>query len=167
MGLQLGGLGLSGGATENSNSSTASKTSTYSGLQNSLQASLASVLEQLMPSVGSGTLSPNVQATETANANQINQNYSSLGDRMTKFLASRGFGKSGTTGKVAEQNELARQGALATNASNAAGTQLGLDQSYLSDALGFAFANPGYFSTGSSSGSSFGVGVGAGLTPAT
>jgi len=109
---------------------------------------------------------------QTANANQINQNYSSMGDRMNKFLAARGFGKSGTTGKVQMQTELGRQGALATNASNAAGQQLQLDSGLLSDALAMAFANPGSTSTdttrniGATSGFGWGLGANAGFAPA-
>jgi len=151
MGLSLGGT---------SSSSNASQSNTYTAGQSALQDQLMSAFSSMLPGVSGGGLSPNVQAMETGNANQINQSYSALGDRMNRFLAARGFGKSGATGKAAEQTELSRQGALATNAGNAAGTQLNFDQSLLSDALLASFNKIG--STGTTSGSSFGWGADVG-----
>jgi hypothetical protein len=111
--------------------------------------------------IASGGLSPNVQATETAGADQINKTSAGLGDRMNKFLAARGFGKSGAAGSSALQTEIGREGALGTNASAAAGTQIGENNTLLSDALGFAFANPGQTAAGSTSGATSGTTSGA------
>jgi hypothetical protein len=121
-------------------------------------------MSTLLPSVASGGISPNVQATETASADQINKGYSGIGDRMNKFLAARGFGQSGKTGQAALQTELGRQGALAGNASNAAGQQLNLNTTYLSDALNAAFNTPGSNSSGTTSGSGSQWGFGAGAS---
>ena len=154
-------MGLSMGGTNTSSTANATQTPTFSAAQTSLQGLLSGALSSLLPQVSSGGISPNVQATETQSANQINQNYSSMGDRMNKFLAARGFGQSGSTGKAALQTELGRQGALAGNASSAAGQQLNLDSTYLSDALMAAYAVPGSVNTGNTSGNSSGWGVSA------
>jgi len=140
-------------AANSTSAGSGTTTASYGPIQSTLQFLLSNVMGTLLPSVASGGVSPNVQATETASADQINKNYSSMGDRMTKFLAARGFGQSGKSGQVQLQTELGRQGALAGNASAAAGQQLGLDTTYLSDALQMAFANPGSTSVGTSSGS--------------
>jgi hypothetical protein len=125
-----------------------------------MQSTLASLFQSLAPSLASGTLSPATQATETAGADQINKTSAGLGDRMTKFLASRGFGSSGTTGKVALQGELGRESALGANASAAAGNQLQQNSQSLAEMLGFAFANPGSSTTGNSSGTTTGASSG-------
>jgi hypothetical protein len=79
---------------------------------------------------------------------------------MNRFLAARGFGQSGSTGKAAVQTELGRQGALAGNNSAAAGQQLNFDQALLGDSLLAAFNKVGDTSSGTTSGSSFGWGAG-------
>lgn len=152
-------MGLSMGGTNTSSTANASQTPSFSPWQTALQQMLSSTMSTLLPSVASGGISPNVQATETASADQINKNYSGIGDRMNKFLAARGFGQSGKTGQTALQTELGRQGALAGNASAAAGQQLNLDTTYLSDALMAAFAVPGSVNTGNTNGASSGWGA--------
>jgi hypothetical protein len=155
-------MGLSFGGTQSTSNANATSTPQYSSLQSSLQSVLAPALSTLVGQTSAGGLSPNVQATETGSANQINQAYSQLGNRMNRFLAARGFGQSGQAGQTQLQTELGRQGALATNASTAAGQQLNLGPTYLSDALQLAFANPGSSSTGTTTGSGSGYGVALG-----
>jgi hypothetical protein len=87
---------------------------------------------------------------ETANANQINENSQSVGTQMNRYLAARGFGKSGTMGEAAEQTQLGRASALGANASAASGTQLSFDQSLLSDSLAAAFTSMGSTATANS-----------------
>jgi len=151
-------MGLSFGSTSSNSNATGTNTPTFSSSQSGLQSTLASLLQSFMPATGQTGLSPNVQAQETGSANTINQSYSQLGTRMNRFLAARGFGQSGQSGQTQLQTELGRQGALATNASNAAGQQLNLGSTYLSDALQLAFADPGSTSSGTTSGSSSGYG---------
>jgi hypothetical protein len=160
VGFSLGG---SYGSTSSNSSSTGSQAPTYSGNQSSLQSALAALFQTLAPSMTTGGISPNVAAVQTQNADTINKSYSAMGDRMNRFLAGRGFGQSGETGKAQLQTELGRQGALAGNNSNAGQMQLGLGSSLLSDALMYAFANPGQFSTATGSGSSSGFSVGGGV----
>jgi hypothetical protein len=97
-----------------------------------------------------------------ANAAAINQGYQGVGERINRFLAARGMGKSGATGTAALQTELGRQGSLAQNLGAASGQQLGFDENLLSDALQFAFATPGQktIGTDTTSGSQFGMGAG-------
>lgn len=176
------GLGFSGGSSsgfENTNttaqgSSLGTSTPTYLPSQSSLQTLLA---QAIAPILSSGGMTPQLQASETASANQINQNYSTLGDRMNSYLASRGFGQSGTAGQTALTNEIARQGDLAQNSANYGQQALNLFTTGLGDALSFSFANPGSSTTnsytqqqnsqtfGGSSGSQWGVGLGIGATP--
>ncbi len=166
-----------GGQTHTNDSTTTASSSgstanTYSGGQLSLQDQLMQAFSQMLGGVSNGGLSPNVQAMETGNANQINQNYQSVGDQMNRYLAARGFGKSGSVGKAAEQTALSREGALGTNASNAAGTQLSFDQSLLSDSLAASFASMGTSGSASSSSNNYtattghtgSAGAGASLT---
>jgi hypothetical protein len=120
---------------------------------------LSTVLQSLLPSVASGGTSPQVQALETQNANQINKTSSTTGDAMQRFLASRGFGQSGQSGQVALQTELGRQAALGANGSNAAGLQLQQNNQTLADALNFAFNTPGSSTT--KTGSTFDTGTGS------
>ena len=168
-GLGIGG-GTSSSSTSTSGSGTTSTKQTYSPGQLSLQDLLTRTFSSMMPSVASGGMSPNVQSMETQSADLINKSYSGLGDRMSKFLAARGFGKSGQAGKVALDTELGRQGALAGNNANFAGQQLQQNNTLLSDALMEAFASMGTSgattSTGSSdtSGSGFQIGAGFGST---
>jgi hypothetical protein len=148
-----GGLGLSGGYSSSSSKST--DTPTYSAGQSSLQGTLLDALTKLL--LGGGS-SPQLQALQTQSADQINKNFSGVSDRINSFLASRGFGQSGLTGGAALSTELGRQGALAGNTATYGGLSLNQFNTGLADALQFAFANPG--SSKTSSGSSFGFGIG-------
>jgi hypothetical protein len=152
-------MGLSLGGTQSKSSATGTTANTYTPGQTDLQSSLMQALSTLLPGITSGATSPNVTNMQTANANQINQNYAGVGDQMNRFLAARGFGQSGSTGKAAMQTELGRQGALAQNASDASGQQLNLDQSLLSDSLLAAFNQIGNSSSqnGTSAGSNWGA----------
>ncbi len=155
------GLSFSGGSQKSQQNQNTSSAATYSPEQSSLQSMLGSVFSTLIPSLTSGTLSPNTAAAETASANQINQNYASAGSNTQKQLAARGFGSSGQSGTATLQTELGRQGALAGNTSAAANSQLSQNNSSLLDALQYAFTNIGSSgsSAGSSSGSNFGWGA--------
>jgi hypothetical protein len=173
-GNTVSGAGVNAGYSSGSSSSyqdqygASTFTPTYTGQQSTMQQLLAQVFSSLLPAAQSGGLSPNVQALATANANSINQNYQSLTDRTNRYLAQRGFGQSGLVGQNALQTEIARQGSLAANLSNASGQQLTQNNTLLSDALNFAFMNPGnaqnYFQTtlGNTSSSGWGIGVGSG-----
>jgi hypothetical protein len=99
---------------------------------------------------------------QTAGADQINKTSAGLGDRMQKFLAQRGFGKSGTSGKVALQGELGRESALGANASAASALQLQQNNTMLSDALQLAFSKIGQTSatTGTANSSGWGTSTG-------
>jgi uncharacterized membrane protein len=78
---------------------------------------------------------------------------------MTKFLSSRGFGKSGLVGNDQVKVETARQGALANNSANYSSIQNDQNMTALQDALGTAFASPGSTVTSSQKTSS-GGGIG-------
>jgi hypothetical protein len=157
-------MGLSFGGTTTNSTANASTTPTFTPQQTGLQSSLASLLQGLLPSVASGQNSPQVVGQQTQADNETNTNYNALGKRMNQFLAARGFGQSGQAGQTELQTNLAREGALGTNAANAGAEQLNLDQSYLSDALALAFNTPGSSSTGSTSGSSSGYSANASPT---
>lgn len=157
-------MGLSLGGSKQSSTGSSTSTPTYSGTQSGIQSLLAGVLGTLVPSMATGAISPNVAGTEASGADQINKTYTALGDRMNKFLASRGMGQSGVSGKAQLDTELGRAGAIAGNTNAAAGNQLGLNSSLLSDALMFAFANPGSSSAGQQSGSSSNWGASGALS---
>lgn len=149
LGGLIGGFGGSKSARTATGESSGTTTPTYTTGQTGLQGALEKVLSTLLPGVASGEKSQNVQALETAGAEGVNRNYATLGDRMNRFLAQRGFGKSGKVGAAALETELGRQGALAKNATDAAGLQLDQNNELLSNALRFAFANPGSSTTNS------------------
>jgi len=153
-------MGLNFGGTSTNSTASGSTAGTYSPAQSSLQNSLMQALSQLLPATANGSVSPNVANMETANASQINQQYNGMGDQMNRYLAARGFGQSGQTGQAAEQTNLAREGALASNTSAASGQQLGLDSTLLSDSLSAAFQQIGNTSQGTTAGSSSGWGAG-------
>lgn len=157
-------IGASGGGQSSSSSSTGNTQNTYTAGQTGLMQLLGNYFQSLVPSQQAGTLSPDVQAQETGSANTINKNYSSLGSRMQKFLATRGYGKSGVAGASQLQTELARQGDLAGNQANFAGIQLGQNQTQLLAALNYAFNPIGKTTadTSQSSGTEWGVGAGVG-----
>ncbi len=160
MGLSLGG---SYGSSSSSSKSSGSQAPTYTGDQSGLQSTLAQALQSMLGVFSTGGISPNVAAVQTQNADTINKSYSGLGDRINKFLAARGFGQSGESGKAQLSTELGRQGALAGNNANAAANQLNLGSNWLQDALAFAFANPGQVSSATGSGNSSGFSVGGGV----
>src|ERR1035438_6016572 len=113
-----------------------------------------------LPGLTSGAISPNVQAMQTAGADQINKTSAGLGTRMQNFLAQRGFAKSGTSGKVALQGELGRESALGANASAASALQLQQNNTMLSDALNLAFSKIGQTTTGTANSSGWGTSTG-------
>ena len=157
-------LGISIGASGGGQSSQSSGTTanTYTAGQTGLMSLLGNYFQSLIPSMQSGTLSPDVQAQKTASADAINKNYSALGDRMTRFLSSRGYGKSGVAGKAQLQTELSRQGDLAGNESNFAGIQLNQNAQSLLAALNYAFNPIGKTTSEQSSGTEWGAGAGVG-----
>jgi hypothetical protein len=163
-------LGISGGSQSGNTSSNGTTSTTYSPLQAGLQSLLGSAFSGLIPSLATGAPNPNVTAMQTQSADSINQTAGGLTDRMTRFLASRGFGQSGQTGKVALAGELGRESSLASNNSNFATTALNYGSNLLTQALGYAFNGMGQTQaqTGTSSGSGWGVGGGLGgsLLPA-
>lgn len=154
-------LGHAMGSTEQSTQSDASNK--YSSGQTSLQDSILKALGTFIPGLTSGVVSPNVTNLQTAGADQINKTSSGLGDRMQRFLAQRGFGKSGTSGKVALSTELGRESALGANASAASGLQLQQNSGMLSDALKAAFETMGSSGSASGASSSSGTTMGVGF----
>lgn len=165
MGLSFGS---SSGSTSQStqSSGTGSEQKTFSPWQTFLQSQLGQSLSQMLTNIAGGGKAPGVQAEQNAGADQINSNFSGLQDRTNKFLAARGFGKSGTAGSSALKTELGRQGALAGNEANYSGIQQQQNQGFLQDALKAAFNEMGATGTqtgqqsgnASTEGSNFGVG---------
>lgn len=156
MGFSLGGNSSSSSNTANtaqnvnkSENGSASTQYQYSPEQSGLQSNLMQVLTQLITGGGS---SPQVTQAQNASASQINSTYAAAGDRTNRFLAQRGFAKSGQAGDVALKTELGRQGALAQNSAAYGMKGLDLFQQGLSDALAAAFKQTGQ--TASTSGTS-------------
>src|SRR5262249_50878371 len=116
LGALIGGFGNSQSARTSTSNSTSTSTSrpSYSVDQTAAQGTLWQRLQSLVQ----GSSSPDVRALQTQSADQINQGYVGLGDRMNRFLAARGFGKSGQAGSTALKTELGRQGTLANNSAN-------------------------------------------------
>jgi hypothetical protein len=134
----LGGLLAGVGSqmpTTTTSSGTQTSSNSFSPAQTSLQSSLMAALNSLM----GGSASPAIQGAQTQSADQINSEYSSMGDRMNRFLAARGFGSSGQVGSTALKTELGRQSSLAGNTAT-----YGLNEmnTALSDSLTAAFASP-------------------------
>jgi hypothetical protein len=171
------GASLSGGYSSKQTSATSTGTSsgtqanTYGAPQTALQNRLGSSLASNLAASDAGTLSPGVAAQKTAAADSINKTSGGLLDRVNQFLAARGFGKSGTTGKATLQSELGRESQLAGNEANFAQVQQGVNSQNLMAALNYAFQSLGLTqnlsesgtSTGSSSGWGIGADVGAGF----
>jgi hypothetical protein len=169
-------MGASLGGAYNSAQSKATSTSnqneqnTYGAPQSYLQSQLGSSLTQDLTARNTGTLTPGTAAMETQAADQINKTSGGLTDRVNAFLAARGFGKSGETGKATLQGELGRENSLANNAATFAGQQQTLNQSNLLAALNYAFTQLGQttaasgMTTGSGSGWGVAGGVSAGAT---
>jgi hypothetical protein len=122
---------------------------------------LASLLQGDTSAAATGTLSPGVQAGETAAANQINTTSSGLTSRVNQFLAARGFGKSGQTGQATLQGELGRESQLGSNAANFAQVQQQANSGNLLASLNYALTNLGGTTSGTSSGTSSGSNFGA------
>jgi hypothetical protein len=156
----IGGLSNSADARTSTGNQTASSTSTpsYSPLQTGLQTTLGTYLQSLMTP---GQTSPAVTAQQNQSADQINRTYAGLGDRMNRFLAARGFGKSGKVGQAALQTELGRSSALAGNSAAYGKTNLDLQQNAASLAERMAYANPSTTSNSSGNWSSTAAGSAA------
>jgi hypothetical protein len=107
-----------------------------------------------------------VAAEKEASAGAINTTSAGTLDRTNAFLASRGFGKSGATGKAALSTELGRQSSLAGNEANYAQVQQNLNSTNLMAALNYAFTALGQTSAGTSTGKSSQWGVGGGVAAA-
>ena len=154
--LLSGGLGAGYQSASQKESGNKTDTKAFSPGQTGLQESLMAFLQSMIPGIAGGGLTPNVAAMKTASADAINKESTGIGDRMNRFLAARGLGKSGQCGKVALETELGRQGALASNESKYAGLQLDQNNTMLADALKAAFESMGlsqnYASAGSGSG---------------
>lgn len=161
MGFSLGG---SYGSTSSNSKSNSSQSSTYTPGQSDIQDALARAFKTLLPGVTGGGISPNVTALQTQNADTINKTDTGLAGRMQKFLAGRGFGSSGESGKVALSSELGRQSDLAANNTGAAGLQLSQNNSTLQQMLQFAFNQIGLTGSQSGSGSASGYSVGGGVS---
>lgn len=160
MGASLGG---SYGSTSSQATSSSNLNKTFSAPQTLVQNQLGGNLSNDLAAANQGTLSPGVTAQKTQAADSINTEAGGLQDRVTKFLAARGFGKSGETGKATLQGELGRQAALGNNEANFAGQQNTLNQANLLAALNYAFNSLGQSATGSTSGDSSGWGISAGV----
>jgi hypothetical protein len=166
------GLGASYGSTKSSSTATGTSTgtssNTYSAPQKSLQDELGSSLSSSLDASNKGTLSPGVKAEKNAAADQINKTSGGLLDRVNSFLAARGFGKSGATGKAALSSELGRESDLGANEANFAQVQQTQNSSNLMAALQYAFQQLGLTQdtseTGTTSGKSSGFQVGGGVS---
>jgi hypothetical protein len=166
MGLSYG---QSSGQTSSSGTtaSTGSQQNVYAPGQTALRGQVGGTLSQDLTAANAGTLSPGVTAMETNAADQINKTSSGLTDRVNQFLAQRGLGKSGQTGKATLEGELGRESQLGTNAATFAGQQTNLNQQNLLAALNYAFSSLGSnvnqtgttSGTGTSKGTSFGAQV--------
>jgi hypothetical protein len=154
--------GGSYGQTSQSSTGTSNTQNTFSPTQTATQDLLGTGLQTALASSNAGTLTPGVAAQKTAAASQINKTAAGTLDRTNAFLASRGFGKSGTAGKAALQTDLARQGALGANEANFADIQQRLNSQNLLAALNYAFTALGQTARGTSTGKSSGWGLNAG-----
>lgn len=162
MGLSMG---ESSGGTTSSATGSSTQNKTFSPGQTSLQKQIGTNLSSDLTAADAGTLTPGTTAMETQAADQINKTSSGLTDRVNQFLAQRGFGKSGQTGKATLQGELGREAALGSNAATFAGQQQALNSNNLLAALNYAFTTLGQTATGTSTGQSSGWGqqVGGGI----
>jgi hypothetical protein len=97
----------------------------------------------------------------------INQNFDTAGDRLSERLVSRGFGKSGQTGRGLREIEVGRQGALASNESRFKAMEMDEINKIIQQAMQFSFANPGNNQTATQPGNMLGGGLSGGLETAT
>ena len=123
--------------------STVTTAITYGTGEKFFQDQLGSSLSACLDATNRGTLTPGVQAQKNAAADQINKTSGGLLDRVNSFLAARGFGKSGTTGKASLTSELGRESALGANDANFAQVQQTQNSSNLMAALQYAFQQLG------------------------
>jgi hypothetical protein len=156
MGMSLGGAY---GQTNQSATGSSNQSNTYAQPQTSLQTQLGTSLSKNLASADAGTLSPGTAAMKTSAADQINKTSSGLTDRVNSFLAQRGFGSSGMTGKTTLEGELGRESALGQNEANFAGMQQGLNAQNLLAALNYAFTSLGSSAFGQSTGNTSQWGV--------
>ena len=161
MGLSLGG---SGGGTTSNATSASSQSNKYSPGQTALQDQTGTTLSSDLAASSAGKLTPGTVAQETAADDQVNKTSSGLTDRVNSFLAQRGFGKSGSTGKATLEGELGRESQVGSNAATFAGKQDSLNSTNLLAALNYALTSLGSSATGTSSGDSSSWGVGAGAS---
>lgn len=162
MGLSLGG---SMGGTTSSSTGSSTQTNTYDPTQDTTRGVIGTTLQDNLAAGNAGTLTPGVQAMETATADQINKTAKGTTDRVNQMLASRGFGPSGQTGQATLQGELARESAQGANSANYAGMQSQLNSQNLLAALNYAFTSLGSSASGISTGKSsqWGTSAGAGF----
>lgn len=161
MGVSLGG---SYGSSQSASTGSDTTAKTYAAPQTGVQNDLGTSLSKSLAAKDEGTLDPGVLAQKTQSADAINTQSSGLQDRLTRFLAQRGFGKSGESGKAVLSTELGRQAALGNNEANFANVQQTANGSNLMAALNYAFTSMGTNETGTSSGTSSGYKVGGGVS---
>jgi hypothetical protein len=161
MGAMLGG---SYGSTQSKStaSSTGSQSGVYSPGQSGVQGQIGSNLSSDLAAAAGGKLTPGTVAQETTADDQVNKTAGGLTDRVNQFLAAKGLGKSGATGKATLEGELGRENQIGANAANFAGQQNGLNQTNLMAALNYAFTQLG--TTDSASGTTTGNGSGWGIS---
>lgn len=156
MGLSLGGAY---GATTSQSTGQSTTANSYAPGQTGLQGDLGKSLSTDLAAKDAGTLSPGTTALKTQAADSINKTSGGLTDRVTQFLAQRGFGKSGATGQASLQGELGRESALGNNEATFAGQQQNLNSQNLLAALNYAFTSLGSSAQGASTGSGTSWGV--------
>ena len=157
------GLSFGGGSSQSATNQTATQNKTFSPGQTSLQDQLGKSLSSVLTASDTGTLSPGVTAQKTQAADNINKTAGGLTDRVNSFLAARGFGKSGATGKATLQGELGRESQLAGNEANFAQVQQNVNGQNLLASLNYALTSLGQTGTqaGTASGSGFNWGASA------
>ncbi len=164
MGAMLGG---SYGSTQSksTSSSNSNLANTYGAGQTGLQTQLGSSLANDLAAGSNGTLTPGTTAQLTAANDSTNKTAGGLTDRVNQFLAARGFGKSGATGKAALQGELGRESQIGSNTAAAYGGQNSLNSTNLLAALNYAFTSLGQTdaASGTTSGSGSGWGIAGGV----
>ncbi len=152
-------MGLNFGGSSQKSNATTTQQQQYTPEQSDLQSGLLNAFKTLLPGLTSGGIGPNVAKVQTQNADTINKQSTGMGAKLQQFLASRGFGQSGESGKAQLQTELGRQGALAGNDAAAGQMQLNQNSSLLSDALAAAYKSIGYTGNNTTSGSGTNWGV--------
>jgi hypothetical protein len=132
---------------------------TYTAGQAALQSEAQSTLSQAL----NGT---NLTPLQVQGAQQINQSYQGMGDRLLQSLSSRGFAKSGLIGSEQLQTNLAQAGAQG-NLQNSLESYAAQHQLDAVNAAGnIAFRNPTTTSTSTGSNVYSGSSTAAGSTAA-